>query len=199
MSYVDAQGVGRQYAPAPVTLDVGGFVSWNIRTLRDGQTPDPAGHALPATLTTGNAHLWSSIGDLIGMDMTWSEINRWAIQCGEICTGPLPDSGNQNDNPNIGEPGCKIPNLEGPIQVQEYKRILYIPGPVKGIGDMIIQACGGPLLTHCGSLKPWAEYPGFILQQGLEVTFFDLWTPYFFWTLEICVPIHTKALLNPPC
>jgi hypothetical protein len=194
VSYVDAQGVGHQYGSAPVTVDPGGFVWWNIRGLRDSQTPDANGNVLPADLTTGNAHLWSSIGGLAGMDMTWNEANHWAIQCGEIC---LPGT-------DVAGPRCRVLRQFQPpvIETQLYHRTGWVPRPggPPGSGIAIMQACSGVWLTNCGALKPVWAGQGFIQELGVAVKYLDLNVPLsFIFSYELCIPLDTHFFDFNPC
>lgn len=66
------------------TVQPGGFVLYDLRTLRDSQAVGMEGYPLPADLQEGNAHLWGEF-PLSGQDATFSLAGGWTIQCAEVC------------------------------------------------------------------------------------------------------------------
>jgi hypothetical protein len=199
VSYLDGQGQPHQYVPAPVSLDAeGGFVAYDLRQLRDSQTPDSNWNVLPANLTTGNAHLWASNGTITGFDMTWSETAGIAIQCDDKCGPRLPRYNGAIDP--APELRCFY-DTPPSIQQQLYKQIGFAVDPLlpPPAGEVIIQACGGPLLTHCGSQRFLTKLPGFPWYLGFEVIFFDFQASLGFYGLDICIPVTVSALTWKPC
>jgi hypothetical protein len=195
VSYVDTQGAGHQYALAPVSVDSGGFIRYNIKTLRDNQTPDANGNVLPLTMTTGSAHLWSDTGDLIGSDMSWSEAGGWAIQCDDRCGPHKPPIVNGiATSPTM----CRAILPPQPVlEVQDY-HVLFGTAAPRGGTYITFGACQP--LTHCGSLKPVVSEVAYSYIQGQHVIYLDLGIPLgIFGVYQLCLPIRVDDLGYDPC